>query len=468
MASNKKSKKSKAEFIAASEMEQVEKCKVKLTITVGPERLREGLQFAYGKSKNYFNIPGFRKGKAPRRVIEQMYGKEVFYDDALNFILPDAYEAALDKHEVEPVYRPEIDTGDVSETEGAVFTAIVSTRPEVEIGEYFGLTYPKAETDATEEDIENALKAEQEKNSRQVSVDRPAENGDVVTINFKGMMDGEPFDGGTGEDHDLTLGSGQFIPGFEEQVIGHIVGDDFNVEVTFPEEYHHADFAGKPATFEVEVLDVKANELPEINDEFAEDVSEFDTLAEFKEDLAKNIKEHKEQNLDNNKRAFIMKKLVAASEMEVPEEMYLGRLDDMMNDFARQIEMRGMDIENYMRFTQTSEMQLKASWRKQAEDDVNGMLALEAVYKKENLVVDEEDFKKRVSEATGTEGDELEKILEEMHPVRKKELSRSILCEKALDLVIEKATASEDEKFEDEKFEDEKPDDEKSDEKGDL
>ncbi|MCL2357189.1 MAG: trigger factor [Defluviitaleaceae bacterium] len=442
-----KKKKSTVENLKSSEMEQLEPCKLKLTITVGPERVREGLAFAYNRNKQYFNIPGFRKGKAPRKIIEQMYGREVFYDDALNYILPDAYEEALDKHEIEPVHRPDIDPGDVSETEGVVFTAIVFVRPEAEVGEYTGLAYPKTNTEATEADIKDALKAEQEKNSRQVSVNRAAAMGDVVTINFEGFIDGEAFSGGKGEDYDLTLGSGQFIPGFEEQIAGASVGDDLKVNVKFPDDYHATEFAGKDAVFEVEVLDVKANELPEINDEFAEDVSEFDTLAEFRDDLAKRIKENKEASLTNMKRAHLLKKLIGVSTVDIPEAMYLGRLDDMFRDFAHSIQMRGMDIENYMRFTQTSEEFLKASWRKQAETDVQGMLALEAVAKKESLVVDDEAFETRVKDATGREGDELAKIIADMHPARRKELERSLLCEKALDFITEKAVESEDEEF---------------------
>ncbi|MCL2386972.1 MAG: trigger factor [Defluviitaleaceae bacterium] len=441
-------KKGNLESLLSSEMETLEKTKIKLTIKVSAERFREGLQYAYNRSKGYFNIPGFRKGKAPRKMIEQAYGRDVFHEDAINFVLPDAYEAALDKHEIEPVYKPEIDLGDIDEKEGATFFAIVSTRPEVEIEDYQGLTHPKCDTEATEEDIQNALRNEQEKNSRLISVSRPAEMGDVVTINFKGFIDGEPFEGGEGEDHDLKLGAGQFIPGFEEQLVGHVPGDDINVEVTFPEEYHHDEFAGKPAVFEVEVLDVKSHELPEINDEFAEDVSEFDTLAEFREDLAKRITEHKSANMENRKRGHIMKKLIALSKVEVPEEMYLARVDDMMHDFTRQIEMRGMDIESYMRFTGTSEPMLKASWRKQAEIDVNGMLALEAIAAKENFPIDEEAFGKRLGELTGKEGDELAKLLEDMHPSRRKELERSMRSEMALDFVMEKAVEADDEEFE--------------------
>ncbi|MCL1878084.1 MAG: trigger factor, partial [Defluviitaleaceae bacterium] len=382
-----------------------------------------------------------------RKIIEQVYGKEVFYDDALNHILPDAYDKALDIHELEPVHRPDVDTGEINEAEGATFTAVIFVRPSAEVGEYVGLAYPKTETEATEEDIQNALKAEQEKNSRQVSVKRAAEMNDVVTMNFEGFIDDEPFSGGKGEDYDLTLGSGQFIPGFEEQLVGANVGDDIDVNVSFPDDYHAPEFAGKAAVFKVEVLDVKANELPEIDDDFAEDVSEFDTLAEFKEDMAKKITESKEANLVGMKRAHLLKKLIAVSTVEIPEEMYLGRLDDMFRDFAHNIQMRGMDIENYMRFTQTSEEFLKASWRKQAEVDVQGMLALEAVANKEGLTVEEEVFVTRVKDATGKEGDDLAKIIEDMHPARRKELERSILCEKALDFVTERAVESEDEEF---------------------
>jgi len=425
-----------------SSMEQLENNKVKLTITVSPERFREGLSHAYNRNKHYFNIPGFRKGKAPRRMIEQMYGRDVFYDDAINHVLPDAYEAALDQLEVEPVYKPEIEPGDISEKEGAVFFATIYTRPEAEVDGYYGLTYPKGEPDATAEDIQNALRAEQEKNSRQVSVNRPAELKDVVTINFTGYIDGELFEGGAGKDHDLTLGSGQFIPGFEEQLVGHIPGDDVSVNVTFPEEYHAPEFAGKDAVFEVEILDVKANELPEIDDDFAQDVSEFDTLTEFRDDLAKKITEHKTANLENEKRNHVMRKLVEVATMEVPEAMYLARLDDMMHDFTRQIEMRGMDIENYMRFTQLTEQSLKTQWRPQAEEDVKGVLALEAVAKKEDITVTEEEFSKKLSEMLSQEGEDLDKIISDMHPSRRKDIERSILCEKALDFVMEKATAT--------------------------
>lgn len=422
-----------------SEMENLEANKIKLTITVSPERFREGLQHAHNRNKHYFNLPGFRKGKAPRKMIEQAYGKDVFYEEAINFVLPDAYEAALDKHEIEPVYRPDISPGDISEKEGAVFFAEVYTRPEVEISDYFGLTCPKGEIDATEDEIQNELRSQQEKNSRQVSSSRPAEMGDVVSINFKGFIDDEPFEGGEGEDFDLTLGSNQFIPGFEEQLVGCSPGDDVKVNVKFPDEYHHPDYAGKPAVFEVEVLDVQTKELPELDDDFAQDVSEFDTMAEYREDLVKRIKEHKESNLDNNKRGYLLKQLIAKVNADIPEAMYLGRLDEMMNEFRRHIQMQGMDVENYMRFTQLTPESLRISWRPQAEVDVKNSLALEAIAKKEALTISDEEFSEKIAEMLKLEGDDLKKFLDTMPAGRKKELERSILSEKALELVLEKA-----------------------------
>ena len=423
-------------------MEQLEANKIKITITIDPAHFREGLTHVYNRSKQYFNVPGFRKGKAPRRMIEQLYGRDVFFDDAVNHLLPDVYENALDQLDIDPVYKPEIEPGDISEKDGAVFFAVIYTRPDAEVDGYYGLTYPKGEPEATEEDIQNALRAEQEKNSRQVSVERPAELKDVVTINFKGFIDGEPFSGGEGRDHDLTLGSGQFIPGFEEQLVGHVPGDDVNVNVTFPEEYHAPEYAGKDALFEVEVLDVKENRLPEIDDEFAEDVSEFETLAEFREDLAQKITEHKKANLENNKRAHVMRQLISIAKMEVPEAMNLARLDDMMHDFSRQIQMRGMDMENYLRFTQMTEAGLKAQWRPQAEEDVKGVIALEAVAKKENLTINDEEFSKKLGEMTGHENEELEKFITDLHPARRRDVERSILCEKALDFLMEKAVGT--------------------------
>jgi len=426
----------------SSTVENLEPTKHKITINISPEGFREGLTMAYNKNKHHFNIQGFRKGKAPRKMIEQVYGREVFYEDAMNAILPDAYEAALDEHKIEPVYRPEIEPGPASEAEGAIFYAVVYTRPEAEIDGYYGLTYPKADSEPTEDEILQAIRVEQEKNATQSSVDRPAEMGDILTINFKGFFDGEPFEGGEGRDYELTLGSKQFIDTFEEQLVGHIPGDDVVVNVTFPEEYHHPDYAGKAATFEVEILDVQAKDLPEIDDEFASNVSDFDTLTEYREDVANNIRKNKEQNLDNAKRGYVMKQLVEKAVMDVPEAMYLARIDEMMDEFSHQIQRQGMNLETYLRFTQLTPEALKANWRPQAEAEVKNMLALEAVARKENLTVTDEEFAEYIGKITSLEGEELTKIVESLPPFRRKEFMRSALCGKAMDFVLEKAIAT--------------------------
>ena len=438
--SKSKNKSPKVQF--TSEYEKLEKSKIKLTITISPETFREGLQMAYSKNKHYFDLPGFRKGKAPRKMIEQMYGREVFHEDAVSIILPDAYEQALEQYDLEPVYKPEeITPSDMGEQTGAVFTVLFYVKPEVNIDGYYGLTYPKMETDATESDIQAALRAEQEKNVRQISVERAAQLEDTVTINFTGYQDGEAFEGGSGKDFDLKLGSNQFIPGFEDQLVGHIVGDDVKVEVTFPEEYGHETLAGKPAIFEVEILDVKANELPEINDEFAQDVSGLENLAAYRESLAKDISERKTTQLDNNKRMHLMQQLAQIAEMEVPEAMYQARLDDSWENFKRQVEGHGMDVESYLRFSNLSEETMRASWLSQAKFDVDSQLALEAVAVKENIAASDEDFKEHLGTMTGLEGDELDKLVLDVNPNRRKEITRDILCKKALDFVTEKAIA---------------------------
>jgi len=425
-----------------STVEQLEPTKLKITMNISPEGFREALHEAYTKNRGHFSLQGFRKGKAPRKMIEQAYGREIFYEDAFNSILPLAYEAALDEHGIEPVYRPEIEPGPASENDGAVFYATVDIRPVAEIDGYYGLTYPKGDAEPTEDEIQQALKAEQEKSATQVSVDRPAEMGDILTINFKGFFDGEPFEGGEGFDHELTLGSKQFIDTFEEQLVGHVVGDDVTVNVTFPEGYHHEEYSNKPAVFEVEILDIQGKVLPEIDDDFAGNVSEFDTLAEYRESLVEMIRKNKEANLENVKRGHLVKQLVEKATMEVPEGMYLARVDDMMDEFARSIQMQGMNVESYMRFTQTTPEMLKEQWRPQAEVEVKNMLALEAVAIKENLTVTEEELKERLGKITTKEGDELAEIINNMHPSRRKDFERSVLCEKAMEFVIEKAVAT--------------------------
>jgi trigger factor len=442
MATQKNKKEGNIKNEVTSQFEQLESNKVKLTITVSPAGFREGLQYVYNKDRGHFNIPGFRKGKAPRKIIEQAYGKEVFYEDAMNFIFPEAYEAALQEWDIDPVYRPEVELGEnASEANGFVLYAIVATRPMAEIAEYFGITHPKGELEPTEEEIQEVLQTEQNKNARQVSVNRPAQLDDIVTINYKGFIDGEQFEGGTADDYDLTLGSNRFIDGFEEQLVGHEVGDDVVVTVTFPEEYHHPVYAGKPATFEVEILDVQTYELPEIDDDFAQDISEFDTLEEYRESIAKKIRKSNEDNLESRINSYIMDELINRTTVAPPEEMIMGRLDEMFDDFSFRIQQQGMNVENYLRFAGVSETALKASWKKQAEKETLGMLALEAIARKENIVATDEEFSSRVGKMLNVSDDapRLEQILENFPARERRELNKSVLREIAFEMVKEKA-----------------------------
>jgi len=422
-------------------METIGPNKVKLTMQVSPERFREGLQFSYKRNVGYFNIPGFRKGKAPRKMIEQSYGKEVFYEDAMNYVLPDAYDKAINDAGIEPVYRPEIETGDINETDGATFFAIVTTRPVAQVDNYYGLTYPKQDIEPSEDEIQAEIAKEQEKNARQVSIDGPAKNGDIVTINFTGYLNDEIFDGGTGKDHDLTLGSNQFIPGFEEQLVGKNVGDDVKVDVSFPENYHHEPLASKPVIFEVEILDIKEKILPELNDDFAQDVSEVDTFAEYRDEVKGKLRVQKEAAADNVKRGEILKQLVANTTVDIPEVMYTARVDEMFDDFERQIKMYGMDPAMYLEQMGMTEASMRQMWLPQAQTETKNTLALEAVAKKEGLTVSDEDIKKHIAEATQKEGEELDHLIANIPSSRKKDIDRQLECQKALDFLLEKSIA---------------------------
>jgi len=421
---------------------QLEENKVKLSIQVDAEVFKQSLRAVYNRHKGHFNIPGFRKGKAPRKVIEQYYGRDVFHEDAINNILEEAYSFALDKSGIDAIYRPEIDLGAVDEATGLEFFAEVYTRPSVEIDGYLGLTYPKIEIEPTEDEIQKALRDEQEKNARQVSADRAAQMDDVVNINFTGYVEGEPFEGGKGEFVDLTLGSNRFIPGFEEQLVGAKTGDDVKVTVTFPADYGHTDLANKEAIFEVEIVDVKEKQLPELDDDFAQDISEFDTLAEYCADIVEKMRKSKEDNLDNSKRAQLMKTLAKMIVANVPEVMYTGRLEDMMDNYRRQIEMQGMDFENYLRFTGMSEINLRNGWQAQAKLEIDSMLGLNAIADKEGITLTDEEFAAKFKEMTGMEDEMLADTIEKMHPRRKADLHRSYRCDKAMDFIMESAIAT--------------------------
>ncbi|MCL2707848.1 MAG: trigger factor [Defluviitaleaceae bacterium] len=422
-------------------VERIEKNKVKITFEATPEEFKKGLLHSYNKNKGQVNIPGFRKGKAPRKVIERMFGADFFYDDAVNHVLPDAYESAVEEGGISPVYKPSIKLLDASEESGVFFEAEVFVKPDVSIDGYYGLTYVKSSTEATDSEVQAKLSAEREKNARQVSKEGPAANGDIVTINFTGYADGAAFEGGTGKDYDLTLGSDTFVPGFEEQLIGRAAGDSVDVEITFPEDYSNPDLAGKEARFEVEVQDVLEKDYPEIDDEFAQDVSEFETLEEYRASIAAKIKADKERNYEASKRASVMTQLANKAVVEVPEVMYTARVDEMMEEMRYRLSQQGMNMEMFMNFSQQTEEQIRGRYETQAREEVNATLALEAVAKKEGLEAGDDEYREYLEKRSEQGGVNVDELIKRIEPERKKEIIQEIINKKAMDFVMDKAVA---------------------------
>ena len=427
---------------ATSKVETVEKNKIKLTIEFSPEDFKKGLQHAYNKNKNAITIQGFRKGKAPRKLVEQFYGKDLFYEDAVNHLLPDAYENALEEHNLDPVYRPDIDVVSMDEAEGAVITAEVFVKPEVLIEGYYGLTYPIMEQEPSEDDIQNRLQRERERNARTVTVDRPSEMGDHLTINFEGFIDGVPFEGGQANDYEITLGSKSFIDTFEEQLVGHAIGDDVEVNVTFPEDYGSEDLKGKPALFKVEIVEIQAMELPELDDEFAQDVSEFETLEEFREDIISKVREEKEQTILYTKRTEVIKQLVEKAEMEVPDAMYQARAEEMTEEMRFRLWQQGLTLEQYLAMSGMTIENLHSSYMLGAKEDVDARLVLEAIAKLEAFEISDDEILEQLKKMALPNQDP-DKLFSELSDDRRKSLTEDLLNQKALDFVIDKAVAME-------------------------
>ena len=422
------------------QVEKLEKNMAKLTIEVSAEDLEKAMQAAYQKAKGRITLPGFRKGKAPRKMIEQMYGKGIFLEDAANALIPEHYSKALEECELEIVSQPQIDVTQAEPGKAFIFTAEVAVKPEVTLGEYKGVEVPKSETEVTDEDVEAELKKEQEKNSRTVTVeDRGAENGDITTIDFEGFVDGEAFEGGKGTDYPLTLGSGSFIPGFEDQLVGAKEGDHVEVKVTFPEEYQAKELAGKEAVFQCDVKKVEAKELPELDDDFAQDASEFDTLAEYKEDIKKNLTEKKEKEARAAKENAAVDKAIENAEMEIPDAMVDTQTRQMLDDFARRMQSQGLSMEQYFQFTGLTYEHMMEQVKPQAERRIKSRLVLEAVAAAENIEATEEDFDaevKRMAEGYKMEAD---KIKELMGEAGKKQIMEDLAVRKAVDFVVSEA-----------------------------
>ncbi len=422
------------------QVEKLEKNMAKLTIEASAEDFEKAVEKAYQKQKKQISIPGFRKGKVPRQIVEKMYGKEVFYEDAANELIPDAYEQALDECEEDIVSSPKIEVTQIESGKPFVFTATVALKPEVKLGKYKGVKVEKMNTEVTEEEINAELERERENNARSIAVtDRPVKDGDDTILDFEGFVDGEAFAGGKGENYPLTIGSGAFIPGFEEQLVGAEIDKEVEVKVTFPEDYHAEDLKGKDAVFKCTVKEIKEKELPELDDEFASDVSEFDTLAEYKEDIRKNLAEKKEKDAKNAKEEAAVKAVVEDSEMEIPEAMLESEQKKMVDEFAQRITMQGLSMEQYFQFTGSSYEQMVDQVKPQAEERIKSRLVLEAVAKAENLEATEEDYEKELETMASVYQMEVDKVKELMREKDKKNIMLDLAVRKAAEFVSENA-----------------------------
>ncbi|MBQ2890923.1 MAG: trigger factor [Clostridia bacterium] len=420
--------------------EKAEKNMVSFEFKVSAEEFEAAIQKAYKKNVGKINIQGFRKGKAPRAIIERYYGKEVFYEDAVNIVLPDAYDKAIEEQNIEAVAQPEIDVKEISAETGVVFTAKVAVKPEFELGQYKGVKVKKVTHKTTEKEINAEIDRLRERNARMVTVeDRAAQKDDTVVIDYEGFTGGVAFDGGKGEGYELTLGSGQFIPGFEDQLIGANAGDDVTVKVTFPTEYHSKDLAGKDAEFKVKVHAIKMQELPELDDEFAKDVSEFDTFAELKEDVTKKLKEanknRSKQEFENN----VLEAVAEATTIDIPQAMIDTNVENSIRDFAMQMQYQGIDLNQYMQMTGMTVDKLKAQFLPDAEKKVKMSLILEKVAKVENIEVSDDEVEaeyKNIADANKMKLEDVKKYL------KAEDLKENKLVEKTVNFLVDNADTS--------------------------
>ena len=420
------------------QVENLEKNMAKLTIEVAAEEVEKAIQEAYLKEKNKISLPGFRKGKVPRKMIEKMYGAGVFYEDAANTLIQGNYPAAADESKIDIVSRPTINIVQIESGKPFIFTAEVAVRPEVKLGKYLGVQVTKVDTSVSEDEVAEALEKERNNNARTVTVtNRPAANGDTVVIDFEGFVDGVAFEGGKGENHSLELGSHSFIDTFEDQLVGKNAEDEVEVNVTFPEQYQAAELAGKPAMFKVKIHEIKAKELPQLDDEFAQDVSEFDTLAEYKEDVKKRLTEQKENEAKRTKEDEAIQKIIDKSEMELPEAMIETQCENMVNEFAQRIAQSGLSMEQYMQFSGLTIEKLKEQVRPEAETRIKSSLVLEQIAKEENIEVTEEDIDAEVAKMAAAYGMEADKLKEYMGDAEKESMKRDISVTKAVTLIMD-------------------------------
>ena len=422
------------------QIEDLGKNMIKLTIDCPAADFEDAIQKAYQKNKNKLNIQGFRKGKAPFAVVTKMYGKEMFYEEAANLLIPDAYEAAAKECGETLVSRPEIDVTQIESGKDFIFTATVAKKPEVTLGQYKGVTVDKVAVEVTDDEINEELKKTQEQNAREITIeDRPVQDGDTAVIDYEGFQDGVAFAGGKGENHPLVIGSHSFIEGFEEQLIGKNVGEECEVNVTFPEAYHAPELAGKPAVFKCKVNAIKAKELPELDDEFASEVSEFETLAEYKEDIKKNLTEKKEKEAKTKKEDQAVEKAVANATMEVPEAMVQATQEQMAEDFAYRLQSQGLKLEQYFQFTGLNKKTFLDQMKPQAEKRINTRLVLEAIVKAENIEVSDEEIEAEIQKMADQYHMEPAQVKEYMGEENLNSMKLDLACQKAVTIVADSA-----------------------------
>ena len=421
------------------QVEKLEKNMAKLTIEVPAEELDKAIKTVYNKQKGHFNIPGFRKGKVPYHMIEKMYGGAVFYEEAANEIIPGAYAKAYDECELEIVSQPEINVVQIEKGKPFIFTAEVAVKPEVTLGEYKGLEVEKTSTRVTQKEVDARIQEEAEKNARTVSVERPVQDGDEVVLDFEGFVDGEAFEGGKGENYPLTIGSGSFIPGFEEQLIGVEAEKEVEVNVTFPEDYHAESLAGKEAVFKCTVHEIKVKELPEIDDEFAAEVSEFDTLEEYKADMKAKIKEEKIAEAKAKKEDQAVEKAIANATMEIPEAMINTQAQQILDDFARRMQSQGLTMDQYLQFTGMTVEKLMEDAKPQAKKRIETRLVLEAIAKAENIEISDEKLDEELAKMAESYGMEVDKLKEFMGEAEKKQMKDDMAVQEAVTFLAENA-----------------------------
>ena len=420
------------------QVENLEHNMAKLTIEVSAEELEKALDSAYNKQKKSISIPGFRKGKVPRAMIEKMYGAGVFYEDAANELMQKSYPEAIDESGVDIVSRPSVEVVQIEKGKPFIYTAEVAVKPEVELGKYKGVTVTKIDTSVSDDEVAEALEQERNKNARTVTVtDRPVAQGDTAVIDFEGFVDGVAFEGGKGENHPLEIGSHSFIDTFEDQLVGKNAGDEVEVNVTFPEQYQAAELAGKPAMFKVKINEVKAKELPELDDEFAQDVSEFDTLAEYKEDLKKQLVEKKEVEAKKTKEDEAIQKIIDKSKMDIPEAMIETQCESMVEEFAQRIAQSGLSMEQYLQFSGMTVDQLKEQVRPEATTRIQSSLVLEQIAKEENIEISDEEVDAEVEKMAAAYGMEADKLKEYMGEAEKKSMKSDLAITKAVELIME-------------------------------